>query len=216
MRIPTSLFLWRRRALGSALGLLLLGAAGLLPACSSDKQENPAPVGTTTASGTEDISILGLRPRYVIPDTLQAPAGTVLLASLFATGVQIYEVRARAANPNQFEWAFVAPEATLYGADQFVVGQHYAGPTWESNDGSTVVGRLVASQPAPASAFSIPWLLLTSRLNTGDGVFSRVAYVQRLNTRGGQAPPAQTATRATLGRRARIPYTSTYLFYASK
>lgn len=196
------------------LRLLPLLALTALLACSRDKQEAPAP--TTAATATADATALTLSPRYAIPDTLQAPAPAVLLASFFATGVQIYEVRATAANPNVFEWAFVAPEATLYGADNFVVGRHYAGPTWESNDGSTVVGRVISRLDAPVSTFNIPWLLLASRANTGAGFFSRVTYVQRLNTKGGQSPPAQTATRATLGRQARIPYASTYFFYGNR
>lgn len=198
-----------------ARAFVLALAATTLAACSKDRQENPRPVtDATTASADSFLSSLG--PFYPIPDTLKAPANAVLLASLFAAGVQVYEVRATAANPDQYEWAFVAPEATLYGADHFVVGSHYAGPTWESNDGSTVVGRVIARQDAPRSTRDIPWLLLASRATTGTGIFNGVSYVQRLNTRGGQAPAARTATKATLGVRARIPYVATYTFYGVK
>jgi hypothetical protein len=49
------------------------------------------------------------------------------------------------------EWVFVAPRADLFGADFTVVGNHFGGPTWASNDSSAVVGQLVASVAAPAS-----------------------------------------------------------------
>lgn len=192
---------------------LALTAAAFLSSCSKDRPETPAPA-VDAAARTADVSVVPRAP-YAIPDTLKAPAGAPLLASVFGQGVQIYEVRALAADPNRFEWAFVASEATLYGTDNFVVGRHYGGPTWESNDRSTVVGRVLVRRDAPYRLFNIPWLLLASRANTGTGIFSRVAYVQRLNTWGGQAPPAVTATRATLGRQVRIPYTSTYLFYGA-
>lgn len=207
-----SLFSPGRRATGCAF---VLAAAATLAACSKDKQESPKPVTNATATSA-DSSVLSPGPLYTIPDTLKAPTNAVLLASFFAAGVQIYEVRATAADPNRYEWAFVAPEATLYGADYLVVGRHYAGPTWESNDGSTVVGRVISRRDAPRSTTDIPWLLLTNRTNTGTGIFSRVSYVQRLNTHGGQAPAARTAVKATLGTRVRIPYVATYTFYGIK
>ena len=45
---------------------------------------------------------------------------------------------------------FRAPEATLYGKRGKTEGKHYVGPTWESKDGSTVVGSKLAAFTADA------------------------------------------------------------------
>src|SRR5712692_7295233 len=86
-------------------------------------------------------------------DSLQIPDGNTLKFHGYAIGVQIYHW-------NGTTWVFVAPSATLY-ADPGYHGQvatHYAGPTWESNSGSKVVGmRLAACTP---DTTAIPWLKL--------------------------------------------------------
>ncbi|MBC7919974.1 MAG: DUF3455 domain-containing protein [Ferruginibacter sp.] len=192
---------------------LLVWLLAVLVSCSKDDPDTWPKDGDWPEDGSAEPTI---RPRYAIPDSLRAPDGEVLIASLSATGVQIYEVRRTAADTTRFEWAFVAPQATLYGADGFAVGTHYAGPTWESNDGSTVVGRLQAQVAAPNPRRDIPWLLLASRSNAGEGIFGRVTRVQRLKTLGGRAPDSRKATGATLGKRARIPYQATYLFYVPR
>ena len=72
----------------------------------------------------------------------------------YAEGVQIYRW-------NGTTWAFVGPEAVLYsgnGDDDGVVGIHYAGPTWESNSGSKVVGEVL--ERATPDPTAIPWLKL--------------------------------------------------------
>ena len=75
-----------------------------------------------------------------VPEALRAPADQVLAFELRATGVQIYECRARKEDPAQFEWIFKAPEADLFDVSGQRVAKHYGGPTWESSDGSRVVG----------------------------------------------------------------------------
>ena len=42
--------------------------------------------------------------------------------------------------------------------NRFQVIHHFAGPTWQHQDGSSVVGQLV--KPVTVDAKSIPWLLL--------------------------------------------------------
>ena len=65
-----------------------------------------------------------------LPDNLKVPANQVLLLGQRATGVQIYQCKAKSSNANQFEWTFVAPEAKLFDAQGKNNIQHYAGPTW--------------------------------------------------------------------------------------
>ena len=142
-------------------------------------------------------------------DSLQVPAGNKLTFHAYALGVQIYRW-------DGTKWAFIAPDATLFADPCYEeqVGTHYAGPTWESNDGSKVVGtRLAGCTP---NRGAIPWLLLgrSSTSPLGTGKFGRVTYIQRINTIGGTAP---VEAGLFIGDEARVPYTAEYYFYrASK
>ena len=136
-------------------------------------------------------------------DGLQVPAGNKLSFHAYAAGVQIY----RWSGTN---WAFVAPEAALYADSCYddPIGIHYAGPTWESKDGSKVVGTRKAGCTPNRGA--IPWLLLGAASNSGHGKFERVTYIQRVSTIGGTAP---AEAGAFIGDEARVPYTAEYYFY---
>lgn len=141
---------------------------------------------------------------------LAPPAGEVLVLHTLAVGVQTYECAASASGP---AWTFKEPRAALVDASGHPVGRHYAGPTWEAADGSTVVGRVVASVDS-ADASAIPHLLLASKGNAGEGIFARVRSIQRVETSGGRAPKEPCAT-ADIGRRAQTPYSATYNFYGA-
>jgi hypothetical protein len=150
----------------------------------------------------------------VVPENLKAPAGQVLSLEAQATGVQIYVCSASKADPAKFEWAFKAPEADLFDGAGKKIGKHYAGPTWESNDASRVAGEVKARDDGP-DANAIPWLLLSAKSTSGNGVFGRTQSIQRVRTTGGKAP-AQGCSRDQAGKEARVPYTATYYFYASR
>jgi hypothetical protein len=124
----------------------------------------------------------------------------------FAIGVQIYQWNGSA-------WVFVAPEAVLYANEDYdgVVAIHYAGPTWESNSGSKVVGvRAAGCTPDPNS---IPWLKLNAVTAEGPGIFHRVTLIQRVNTVGGITP---TTPGTVVGQQARVPYKAEYVFYRAQ
>lgn len=146
-----------------------------------------------------------------VPVPLRAPAGQSVFLEAMATGVQIYECTSKSDQPSTFEWVFRAPEAALVDRSGRSIGKHYAGPTWESLDGSTVVGEVKARDPGPNQS-AIPWLLLASKLNTGTGVFSQTKSIQRVQTAGGIAPP-EPCSSANAKQVARVPYTATYYFY---
>lgn len=146
-----------------------------------------------------------------IPLELKPPASAVMIFELGASGVQIYTCQAKADAPNTYEWAFKGPEATLYNAGGQIVGSHYAGPTWEGQDGSTIVGTVLARADAPSKK-AIPWLLLEAKSNTGAGIFSSITHIQRLYTVGGVAP-SKGCDAAHTGEEARVPYKATYVFY---
>jgi hypothetical protein len=148
------------------------------------------------------------------PDALKPDAAQAPLETLAARGVQIYECRTSKDNPQAAQWVFVAPEANLYDAQGRLIGKHYAGPHWESNDGSKVVGSVKAKADAPQTG-AIPWLLLATRSDGPSGDFAKVTSVQRLNTVGGIAP-ANGCTTATVGQGARVPYSADYVLFSMR
>jgi len=146
-----------------------------------------------------------------VPQALRAPADQTVFVEALASGVQIYECAPKADQPSTFEWSFRAPEAALFDRAGRPVGKHYAGPTWESIDGSTVVGEIKSRDAGPDKA-AIPWLLLTAKSTGRPGLFSQTRSIQRVQTAGGIAP-AQTCTSENVKQVARVPYTATYYFY---
>jgi hypothetical protein len=147
--------------------------------------EPPVPGGDIAVTGDHDLFLIG-----------------------HAEGVQIYRCDGSA-------WTLLAPRATLYGDNGKVVATHSGGPTWEARDGSTVVGRRVASAPSPDPA-AIPWLKLEAAFTTvgvdGDR-FASVSFIQRYNTSGGTAPSASTCDAGHAGTVNEVPYTADYAFW---
>jgi hypothetical protein len=149
-----------------------------------------------------------------VPENLKVPATQTLSVVALANGVQIYECAASKADPARFEWIFKAPEAELVDTSGKSIGKHYAGPTWESVDGSKVVGDVKARDDGPDGS-AIPWLLLSAKSTDGNGVFAKTQSIQRVKTIGGKAPAAGCGA-AEAGRVVRIPYRATYYFYVAK
>jgi FtsP/CotA-like multicopper oxidase with cupredoxin domain len=194
---------WRTGA-----ALLLLGA--LMTACAPDDAMSPTGGGlviTGDSTGTAAMSKIAAHGGPAVDlgscDSLAAPAGSKLAAHTFASGVQIYRWTGAS-------WSFVAPEATLSANANGtgVIGTHFVGPTWQSNSGSAVKGT-VAKRCTPDAA-SIAWLSLNAVADNGPGLFSRVMFIQRVNTVGGLAP---SAPGTTVGELAKVPYTAEYFFY---
>jgi hypothetical protein len=157
-------------------------------------------------------SELGTAP--VVPDNLRVPTTQTLSLATHASGAQIYDCKPTKDDPARYEWVFRAPEADLFDASGRKIGKHYAGPTWESNDGSKTVGEVKARDDAP-DGDAIPWLLLSAKSTSGDGILGKTVSVQRVQTVGGQAPtngcsPAQAGTVAP------VPYSAAYYFYVAK
>jgi len=84
-----------------------------------------------------------------VPDNLKPPGNEALAMIVPAKGVQIYECRAKKDQPGAYEWAFVAPEADLFDTSGKKIGRHYAGPHWESTDGSKIAGTVKERADAP-------------------------------------------------------------------
>jgi hypothetical protein len=146
-----------------------------------------------------------------VPPVIAVPGGYEVKVKLSATGVQIYKCQPSATVATDFVWTFVAPEASLFSEGK-PAGRHYAGPTWEANDGSKVVGKLVAKVAAP-DGVSISWLLLSATVVQAGETFGKVAFVQRLHTSGGAAP-STGCTSENASTEVRVPYTADYFFYS--
>jgi hypothetical protein len=146
-----------------------------------------------------------------VPPQLKPPAGEQLFLLLHAKGDQIYTCKGEG---GQFAWTLKAPDAQLFDEDGKSFGKHFAGPSWEANDGSCVTGRAVANARSP-DADSIPWLLINIISHEGSGVFSRATTIQRINTKGGKAP-ASGCDVSHCGQEIRVPYSADYLFYVPK
>jgi Protein of unknown function (DUF3455) len=148
---------------------------------------------------------------WQVPKELQPPTNEQLLLQMHAKGDQIYTCKGDGA---QFTWVLKAPEAQLTDKSGKPFGKHFAGPSWEANDGSRVTGKAAANAPSP-DADSIPWLLVTVVSHKGEGVLARVTSIQRVNTKGGKAP-ASGCDAAHAGQEERAPYFADYVFFAPK
>ena len=149
-----------------------------------------------------------------VPEALKVPANQVLSLETQAAGVQIYECKASKDDPQRFDWVFKAPEAELFDNAGKRIGRHFAGPTWESNDGSKVVGKVRAQYKSP-DLNSVTWLLLSAKSTSGNGLFSKIRSIQRVLTAGGKAP-AGGCNQAQLGKEMRVPYKAVYYFYTAR
>ena len=150
-------------------------------------------------------------PPPSVPPRIQVLGDHVPFLLGHATGTQNYTCQPSGTG---YAWTLVAPAATLVDDKGKAIIAHFAGPTWQARDGSTVVGARVDGVTVSPSA--IPWLLLraTSTAPGPDGGdrLTATTYIQRVNTTGGLAP-ASGCEATTVGAAANVPYTSDYYFY---
>jgi hypothetical protein len=138
-----------------------------------------------------------------LPAAIAAPRERAVLP-VHAVGMQYHDCKPGA--DGKLVWTFNSPQATLT-VDEKVVGHHTAGPTWELNDGSSIVGKAVGDAPG-AKANDVPWLKLEVVSHNGSGKLSDVTTVQRINTVGGVMK--DSCDRAGAGRG--MPYAADYVF----
>jgi hypothetical protein len=154
-----------------------------------------------------------------VPANLQVPAGNEAFLVGHARGTQNYACQLNTTS-GTYVWTFVAPSATLYDDAGNQIATHYAGPTWQANDGSTVVGKKLQSADSPlGKTVAIPWLLLSALSTTtgpdGGNTLTDTTYIQRVNTTGGVAP-ASGCDATTVGATADVSYTADYYFYVAE
>ncbi|HUL56397.1 MAG TPA: DUF3455 domain-containing protein [Usitatibacter sp.] len=144
-----------------------------------------------------------------LSEAMRPPADEEPAFVLNAKGVQVYTCKEK--GPYQYGWTFVAPEAALSDNGK-PAGRHFAGPTWESSDGSSVKGAVKQKQDGGAG--NVPWLML-SATPSGQGRFAGVTTVLRVATQGG-AEPAGGCDEYGVNTEARIPYTADYYFFKKR
>ena len=147
-----------------------------------------------------------------IPDLIKAPVAEELVLVARASGFQVYVCRADA--EGKPAWTLKAPDAQLFDQQGNVIGKHFAGPTWQHNDGSEITAKMAAKIDAP-DAGAIPWLLLNVTGHSGSGALSRVTTIQRIHTVGGLAP-ASGCRDSNRDAEFKSSYTADYYFYAPK
>ena len=142
--------------------------------------------------------------------SIRVGEGNKLAFHVYAKGVQIYKW-----NLITQKWDLFAPQAGLFAEENYFgeVGNHYAGPTWESKSGSKVEGRRVLGTGCTPDPTAVAWLLLSKHRTEGSGIFSSVTFIQRVNTTGGLAP---TEPGSVDGETKEIPYTAEYYFYKAE
>jgi hypothetical protein len=202
-----SMNIMNQKALVLVAGIGACAAMGCTAAGSAEAVMD----GTVTEEAAEvstDICPAG------VPATLKPAADQSIKSKLNAVGVQVYVCGLTVANPTTPSWVFVNPQANLMNDCGELLGTHFIGPTWQSHDGSSVVGSKVAGATVDSTA--LPWLLLTATSHADtDGYFKDVTSIQRVATVGGNAP-ATGCDATTLGTILQVPYSAEYVFYKTK
>ena len=84
-------------------------------------------------------------------ESIDVPPNSRLLLRAVGRGDQVYGCV-------NSSWELKGSDAKLFNQEGSVIGRHFAGPTWQLNDGSWVKGKVAAKQVAP-DASAVPWLL---------------------------------------------------------
>ena len=175
---------------------LLAGLAAAVAACSAGQAAHAAPTPPP------------------VPGEIAVPEGNKPFLLGHAVGVQIYTCTTL---PGGHAWSPATPRADLYDNSGHVIIRHFAGPSWQAKDGSTVRASRVDGVTVDATA--IQWLLLKATPATSGPDGDRLGgttYIQRIATTGGLTPPAADCNATTAGTAREVPYTADYLFWKAR
>ena len=137
-------------------------------------------------------------PAPTIPGEIALPAGNTVFLIGHAKGYQIYTCDGNGS------WGSATPDAKLFDDNGELIAKHFAGPTWQAKDGSSVVGTLPPKGKVIVDPSAIPWLLL-EKSSTTPGLLGNTTYIQRVATTGGLAPAAADCNAKTAGKKAKVP-----------
>jgi hypothetical protein len=149
-----------------------------------------------------------------VPGDIVPPAGHKPYLVGHAAGVQTYTCRSV---PGGFAWGPGVPTADLRDDSGKVIVRHFAGPSWQAKDGSTVIGSRVDGETVDPTA--LPWLLLSAASATPGADGDRLAgttYIQRVATTDGLPPAADGCNDETVGDAVDVPYTADYVFWKAQ
>jgi hypothetical protein len=162
-----------------------------------------------------------------VPAGIQVPVGNE--AFLLGRGVGTQNYVCQPSGPlGRVDWTLFTPQATLFSDLEEQLITHFFSPnpveggivrvTWQdSQDTSTVWGRVIGSIPDPTASGAIAWLLVqktgTQVGPTGGDTLTKTTFIQRLNTVGGSAPATGCDHLSDVGHKAFVPYTADYFFY---
>jgi Protein of unknown function (DUF3455) len=126
-----------------------------------------------------------------------------IITTLRGVGKQVYDCVGTT-------WTLREPVAGLFTLRGVPAGIHGKGPFWANLDGSHVDGAPLAN--VDGGKGNVPWLKIKGSqppnvLTTG--LFSKVTFIQRIDTRGGVAPTGTCSGTATKA----VDYTANYVFW---
>jgi Protein of unknown function (DUF3455) len=191
-----------KRVIATALAAIAATSfmIGTVSSASAGDAADPAAIAASARTG--------ITPNSQLPEKIKVDDKLYkVVETLRGVGKQVYDC-------TDGKYVFREPIAGLVSLRLAPAGIHGAGPFWASFDGSKVIGisPVADSVPSPAGPSNIAWLKVTAKSTAGTGgVFSKVAFIQRTDTRGGVAP-ATCAAPATVS----VDYTTIYVFWAPK
>jgi Protein of unknown function (DUF3455) len=135
-----------------AIGVAATGAALQINAAAQQK--------SGLVNSIDQNSGQSVTQQQSIPGILSVPPGNALLLRAYGIGVQIYTCPVSATS-------VAVPHANLIASDKVerdIVAIHFAGPTWQALDGSSVVGDATNAKHFPApDPDGVDWLLLPAK-----------------------------------------------------
>lgn len=176
------------------------------PAAAAEAPLAPISDAQRTGGVTPNSKLTGALDPIHVDDTLFK-----IVTTLKGVGKQVYDCP-----PGATIGAFREPVAGMFSLSGLPTAIHgftdpasvRVSPFWTSFDGSRVNGSPLASVPSPAGASSnIPWLKVKGS-SVGAGVFANVAFIQRIDTKGGVAPTCQGKPPTVA-----VDYVANYVFW---
>jgi hypothetical protein len=194
----------KRRMLPMITALLAVAASLALSAVGTAAAGTPAPPAAAADAARGGGG--GVTPNAQLPEAIRVDEKTFkVVATQRGTGKQVYNC----VNGSYTLREPVAVLTALGGGSP--VGIHGQGPYWASLDGSRVNGSAPVSVPSPAGPSNVAWLKVTGSPLGPDGVFSKVAFIQRIDTRGGAAPTTCSGSGSLA-----VDYSTNYVFWVPK
>ena len=161
-----------------------------------------------------------------VPAVLAVPDDAKPFKIAHAVGTQNYVCLPSGAAA---KWVLFGPQATLFDDDGRQIMTHFLSPnpveantpraTWQHSDRTSLVWALKEQEsddPQYVEAGAIKWLLLrvvgAQATNSKDPLL-KATYIQRVKTSGGNAPAAECAVTADVGKTKFVTYTTDYVFY---